>query len=236
MLFIGANVADKTALLLIACGPRYWGYAHALISSARQFFVPHDVILFTDSAVQWTDVAYKIPCPALRFPDATLQRYHLFTAHRELLEHYEYLFYSDVDMRFVAPIAEEEIRADGITATLHPGYVGEHGTPETRFQSTACISGPLQHYFCGGFNGGRTSDFLAMAHTIRCNVESDAIRGITAVWHDESHLNKYLQDRPPAKILGPAFCYPDVQGDYYRNKWRAAGLGEVRPKLLALEK
>lgn len=226
----------KTALLQIACGPKYWAYSHALISTARQFFVPHDIVLFTDSKVQWTDVKYQFPCAPLGFPQATLKRYHLFLEQRALLQNYDQLFYCDADMRFVAPVTAEEIFSDGITATLHPGYVGESGTPETRPQSTACVQGPLRHYFCGGFNGGKAVTFLSMAMTIASNVDHDERSGIMAVWHDESHLNKWLQEVPPAKILGPAFCYPDVQGDYYRNKWRAAGLGEIAPKLLALEK
>lgn len=231
----GANLGAKTALLLIACGERYWGYASQFIASAKKFFVPHDVILFTDCRGGF-DAALQIPCPSLGFPNATLKRYHLFTEQRQILSQYDYLFYSDVDMRFVAPVAEEEVFSDGITATLHPGYVGLSGTPETRPCSTACVSGPLRHYFCGGFNGGRASEFLRLAVNIRAAVDADERSGVMAVWHDESHLNRYLLAHPPAKILSPAFCYPDVQGDYYRNKWRAAGLGEVQPKLLALEK
>jgi len=230
-------VPAKTALLLIACGPRYWGYAKALIDSARQFFVAHDVVLFTDAPQSIDfDARYIIPCPALGFPNATLKRYHLFTEQRQILSQYEYIFYSDVDMRFVAPVAEQELFSDGITATLHPGYVGESGTPETRPISTACVNVRLTNYFCGGFNGGTASAFLQMALDIRGAVDADSRNGVVAVWHDESHINRYLQAHPPAKILSPSFCYPDVQGDYYRNIWRNAGLGEVVPKLLALEK
>jgi len=228
-------LASKTALLLIACGPRYWGYAEEFISSALEFFVPHDVILFTDCPHTF-NVARQIPCPALGFPNATLKRYHLFTEQQQILSQYENLFYSDVDMRFVAPVAEEEIFSDGITATQHPGYVGLSGTPETRPVSTAYVSGVLRNYFCGGFNGGKAEIFLCMAHAIRCAVDTDSRNGVIAVWHDESHLNRYLQAYPPAKVLSPAFCYPDVAGDYYRNIWRNAGLGEIVPKLLALEK
>lgn len=230
-------MASKTALLLIACGPRYWGYADQLIESAKQFFVPHDVVLFTDAPGSYKPpVAYKIPCPSLGFPNATLKRYHLFTEQQQILSQYENLFYSDVDMRFVAPVAEEEIFSDGITATQHPGYVGLGGTPETRPISTACVNAPLRHYFCGGFNGGAAEVFLLMSRNIRAAVDADERNGVVAVWHDESHLNRYLCTFPPAKVLSPSFCYPDVAGDYYRNIWRNAGLGDVVPKLLALEK
>lgn len=111
-------------------------------------------------------------------------------------------------MRFVAQVTEDEIFSQGITATEHPGYVGERGTPETNPKSTAFVP-YVRTYFCGGFNGGSVKAFLATAQLIRMRIEIDKQNGITAVWHDESHLNRYLFDNPPAKILSPAFCYPD---------------------------
>jgi len=139
-------------------------------------------------------------------------------------------------MRFIAPVTEEEILSDGITATQHPGYVGTPGTPETRPESLAYVGQLLRNYFCGGFNGGTSYAYLTMARNIRDSIDQDKAKGITAVWFDESHLNRYLFHDPPAKILSPAFCYPDVRHEFYRDIWRKAGLGEVVPKLLALEK
>jgi len=225
----------KTALVLVATGVRYAAYADVLIESAKKFFIPHDVVLFTDSERDF-DVTHKFDCLPLGFPDATLLRYHLFTTEEEILSSYEHIFYSDVDMRFVAPVDEDEILSNGITATMHPGYAGLPGTPETRPESTAYVGQPLRNYFCGGFNGGAAQAFLTMANDIRYSVDRDKEKGLVAVWHDESHLNRYLYDNPPAKILTPAFCYPDVQNDYYKRIWHQAGLGVITPKLLALEK
>jgi len=42
----------KTALLVIATGLRYLEYARNLTKSANDFFVPHDVILFTDESTE----------------------------------------------------------------------------------------------------------------------------------------------------------------------------------------
>jgi hypothetical protein len=229
------DTAFKTALVLIATGERYWHFADDFITSAKRFFIPHDVILFTD-AKHTFNVAHQIECPSLVYPEATLLRYHLFTSVDKLLERYENIFYSDVDMRFVSPVTEEEVLSKGITATQHPGYVGSAGTPETRKESLAYIGEPLRNYFCGGFNGGTSHAYLTMATNIRDAIDQDKEKNIVAVWWDESHLNRYLFFNPPAKILSPAFCYPDVPHDFYRDIWRHAGLGEITPKLLALEK
>jgi len=225
----------KTALLLIATGKRYWGFADDFIDSAKQFFIPHDVILFTDAERDFGTM-YQFKCPSLVYPDATLLRYHLFTEQKELLRWYENIFYSDADMRFVAPVTEEEVLSDGITATQHPGYIGTPGTPETRKESKAYIGEPLRNYFCGGFNGGTSHAYLTMAENIKNAIDEDKKKNITAIWYDESHLNRYLFFNPPAKILSPAFCYPDIRNDFYKDIWRAAGLGKIVPKLLALEK
>jgi histo-blood group ABO system transferase len=158
------------------------------------------------------------------FPGATLHRYHTFLKVAPFLRTFDYLFYCDVDMLFVDKVGEE-IFSDGITATLHPGFDGGIGTPERRPNSTAYIPPTAKNkYFCGGFNGGESEAFLQMAETTTHNIDLDARNGVTAIWHDESHLNRYLYDNPPAKILTPSYCYPEG--------WEAP----YTPKLMALSK
>src|SRR6202030_77917 len=126
----------KTALLVIATGEKYHQYIEPLIESARKFLFPHDVILWTDC--NWLhSVAYQFTKKGLGYPGETLHRYHTFLSQESLLQSYDNLFYCDVDMSWVAPVKEEEILSDGITATLHPGYVGKVGTPERRPESKA---------------------------------------------------------------------------------------------------
>jgi len=31
-----------------------------------------------------------------------------------------------------------------------------------------------------------------------------------ALWHDESHWNRYLLDHPPSKIVTPAYVFPET--------------------------
>jgi len=227
----------KTALLIIATGWKYCNYVQPLLDSANEFFLEGDyeAIVWTDEWNKRWPEAININKEPLGFPGETLYRYHTFANHIPLLRQYDQIFYIDVDMRFVAPVGKE-IFSDGITATLHPGFVGTCGTPERSMASTARIPHEWHNeYFCGGFNGGKTQSFVEMTRTIRSSVDVDAMNGITAVWHDESHLNKYLRDIPPAKILDPSYCYPEDAGPHYTDKWKAAGLN-VTPKILALNK
>lgn len=240
----------KTALLVIATGEKYHYFADYLMNSAAKFLFEHTVILFTDNPAPlaldrcWDFLLSEnkfipIPIKAKGFPKETLMRYHTFVSEAGLLSQYKNLFYVDADMRFVAPVKEDDILSEGITATLHPGYVGLNGTPENNPESAAYCP-VVRSYFCGGFNGGTSEAFLAMAENIAAAVNKDAQKGIKAIWNDESFLNRYLYDNPPARILDPSFCYPESEykhpGGYYSAIWRSAGLNNVTPKLLALDK
>jgi len=156
------------------------------------------------------------------WPGPTLKRFHYFCLAEELIKESDFSFYVDVDSLFrkdlslsdlYGMVTEENIKMIG---TLHPGFYGTEGTPERRPISTAYI--PLDsknQYFCGGFFGGKSSDFLEMSKNLMNNIESDLKKNLIAVWHDESHLNKYFFNFPPSLILGTGFSCPEERlGDY----------------------
>jgi len=227
----------KTALMVIATGEKYHKYVNPLLESAQNFFVEHDAFVWTDTleAASTFDAKFVITKQPLGYPDETLRRYHTFLGQRSILEKYDQLFYVDADMRFVAPVGAE-VFSGGITATLHPGYVGTSGTPERNPKSSAMIPVEANNkYFCGGFNGGNAQSFLRMAERIQKSVDVDDERGLIAVWHDESHLNAHLHLFPPSLVLDPSYCYPENAGDHYKNKWAVAGINPT-PKIVALTK
>ena len=236
----------KTALLVIATGEKYRKYAKTLIESSTTHLFDHEVILFTDNLISEFDRDFcatnkvgVVPTVHKGFPEMTLKRYHIFVAATRVLAAYQYLFYVDADMLFVDKVVESDILSSGITATLHPGYLGSKGTPELRAESTAYCPA-IREYYCGGFQGGSCNAFLDMAETLRENITADEEAKITAVWHDESHINKYLYDHPPTRVLSPSFCFPESEyqkrDTYYSQIWDAVGQKEIKPKLLALDK
>ncbi len=90
---------QRTALILIATGEKYWQYVQQMIDSAAKFFVPHEVVLFTDSEKNFNVKTFKKNAEG--FPKTTLMRYHTFLSQKEYLSTFDYLFYADVDMLFV---------------------------------------------------------------------------------------------------------------------------------------
>lgn len=199
-------------LLVIATG-KYDIFIKPLLDSVRKFFLVNHkvtVYLFTDKTVLEEGNIKVIPQEHEGWPYATLHRYHVFNKHREILSKMDYLYYCDVDMLFVDNVGEEVLGSR--VAVLHPGYYqGNRGTYETNPISTAYVpSYEGSHYFAGGFNGGSSEEFLNMSRVIERNIEQDKTRGnYIAVWHDESHLNKYLIQNTPTLILPPSYCYPE---------------------------
>jgi histo-blood group ABO system transferase len=83
-------------------------------------------------------------------------------------------------------------------------------------------------YVAGGIQGGPVDEYLTAASTIRKRIEQDYMSGITAIWHDESHWNRYVFDNSDdMTILGPQFCWPET--------WPVPR-GVSDPRLLALDK
>ena len=219
----------NVGLLIIATG-KYDQFVAPLMASVREHFLTdHDVNihLFTDKIHNNLRI-YQHQQEHLGFPAITLRRYHIFSRKREVLEQYDYLFYVDVDSRFVAPVGTEIIPTapHELTAILHPGFWDGGGSWETKTMSTAFVPAlERQHYWCGGIQGGTSKAYLDAAETMASNIDIDSKWNYTAVWNDESHWNKYLTTHKPHTLL-PAYCYPEEKPDWFT--W----CGE--PKILAL--
>ncbi len=199
----------KVGLLIIATN-KYIRFIDPLIRSADEFFLKNqDVSYFIFTNMNLDIKSYrpinKVKVLHREWPWMTLGRYRIFSDNLEGLSKMDYLFYCDADMLFVGDIGDE-ILSDRV-ATQHPGYYGRRGTPETNPKSLACVYPHEEmQYFAGGFNGGTSVEFLKMSKKISDNIDDDYSREIIAIWHDESHMNRYFIDNPPTKILDPSYC------------------------------
>lgn len=172
----------------------------------------HEVTMFVFTNQQETpNGTVRIAQDHIPWPGTTLMRYHMFCKNRDALKDMDYLFYSDADMLFVDAVGDE-ILGDTV-ATIHPGFYNKPRslyTYEKRPESSAYIPPNEGYaYFAGGFNGGKTEKFLQMAETIKKNIDTDESRNIVAIWHDESHMNKFFSVNMPSNILNPSYCYPE---------------------------
>ncbi len=219
----------KIGLLLISTG-KYFKFVQPLIDSADKFFLVDQEVtyfLFTDSQLEFkSTIGREIKIIEKRhqaWPFATLLRYNTFWVNKDHMKDMDYLFYCDVDMLFVDFVGDE-ILSDRV-ATIHPGFLGGRGTPETNPASSACVrSDERMVYYAGGFNGGSKDEFLKMSNQLNTNIKNDLDKNVIAVWHDESHFNRYCINNAPTKVLSPSYCYPE--------SWKIP----YDKKLLALDK
>lgn len=227
---------SKIALLFICLNQRYWPYAKPVIEDCRKnFLINHQVDYFL-----WSDMpevtygATVVPTEPVEWPLPTLMRYHLFLQKEEELKDYDYIFYMDLDMRVVGEIGDE-ILGEGLTAALHPMYAFRPGLSfplEPNRNSTAYIPVP-KYYYAGGFQGGRSADFIKAMHSMKRNIDKDFMNNYMARWNDESHWNKYLFDSPPSVVLSPSYVYPDsLIKEYYIPLWGK----DYIPKIVTLTK
>ncbi len=208
----------KIALLTIATN-KYDRFVNPLYESAVSHFLPNhdlDFVLFTDSTQDFVvsgrqSKVIKRHWVHEPWPNPTLKRYHAFVGASDLISEYDYVYYSDVDMRFVSEVGDEVIGE--LVATIHPGFYNKPRSRwayEKRQASRAYIPRHEgKRYYAGGFNGGSSSRFLEMSREILSCIDEDSSKGIVAEWHDESHMNRYMKDNPPTVELSPSYCYPE---------------------------
>ena len=141
------------------------------------------------------------------WPYTTLKRFHYFDSISDSIEKSDYCFYVDVDSLFIKPMGSEILPETGLIGTIHPCLYQGEGSPERNPSSEAYIPyGSNNRYFCGGFIGGSSKKFLEMSREIISRIQKDLTNGIIAVWHDESHINKYFYQNPPEVVLGHPFA------------------------------
>lgn len=207
-------------LLHIIATNKYDRYIQGILESARKYFLTdHEIkfVVYTDSEdfLNSSDpnlITFRISHE--NWPAPTLKRFHYFSLAMDLIKESDFSFYIDVDSLFIKNIGISDLGISdnfkGMIGTLHPGYYGRRGTPEYRPESLAHIPHEINNlYFCGGFFGGSSLEFAKAISTMRDNIDSDFDRGIIAIWHDESHLNRYFVDNHPNSILGIGFSCPE---------------------------
>jgi len=212
----------KIGLLIIATN-KYVDFLHTLISSADNYFLPNQDVTYFIFTNQDLDIESKrnivrIETEHKSWPWMTLGRYKIFTQNSDILSNMDYLYYCDADMRFEGLVSDEVL--GDLVATQHHGYCGKRGTPEMRPFSTAFVRPDEDmQYFAGGFNGGKSYNYLEMAKVLSNNIDIDFSNNIIAVWHDESHINRYFIDNKPTKILSPSYCfYEHIEDPRFERK------------------
>jgi len=160
------------------------------------------------------------------------------------------LFVSQVDF----PEIESVLGLKGVALVKHPGFFRPTGINKIKFymtnpkdlardcrtqlrfgglgswernrESRAFVPrGQRNVYVCGGTWLGRKEEILNLCKELSSRINEDLEAGITAVFHDESHLN-WHQAKNQLTLLNPELCF-DPSYPQLKN---------LKPKILAVDK
>ena len=211
----------KKVGILYICTGKYSLLWKEFFESYEKFFLPScekHYFVFTDA----DSIEYEKECDRIHryyqeaepWPFPTLYRYKYFLKIENDLKRMDYLFFFNADCEALREMTEEMVlprleRKEELVVVAHSGYYKCHPYDfayDRNPRSTAFI--PYwrgKNYVCGGLNGGFTSSYLRMCHIIDANVDRDYKKGIIALWHDESHLNKYILKHRHYRLLPPNY-------------------------------
>ena len=209
----------KIAILYICTGQYDVFWKDFFISYEKRFLSKCEkhYYVFTDSKNLYRrdhERVHVVFQKSLGWPNNTLMRYHMFDRIKEDLYQYDQIFFMNANCLCVDDITEEEFCVPhGLLVVQHPGFFDK---PRRMFtydhnpRSTAYISDTEgQFYICGGINGGKAEDYLNAIGIMKDNIDIDINNHVVALWHDESHINRYIIDHSDYTMLSPSYCCPE---------------------------
>lgn len=209
-----------TICILYICTGRYAQFFEGFFQSCEQYLLRGKAEIhyhvFTDRMDLSSHPRVHLHAHECQgFPLDSLFRFDMFLSIRDELKAYDYLYFFNANMLFVAPVGEEILPDEtGLLAVRSPGYDRRPASlfPYERDKRSLAYMPPHMPgryiYYMGGLNGGTPDRYLALCETLSRNTHDDYERGIIASVHDESHLNRYLSLHP-SRVLDTAYGYPE---------------------------
>ena len=228
---------------------KYLDFFPKYYESIEEYFVPDaekTFLVFTDGEIDDVPDNVKVYHQEhLEWPYITLKRFEIINKARKEIEKNDWFVFLDADTRVVSEITKEdffdrccqwsvdEVPLFGVQHPCEHLRMAPHtkcpGAFETNLESEAGISEEelkdnMPMYVQGCFWGGQRLPALTMIDELEARVNRDLEKGIVAKWHDESHINKYFEERwGDVHRFGPDYAFPEVfadicnADDYFKN-------------------
>lgn len=216
----------KIGILYVGIGEyiRFW---EGFYKSCEQYFCTDcdkHYYVVTDQQLELPERVTVIPQADLGWPGNTSFRFLFFLRAKDQLKHYDYLIMLNGNTRFKEPVTVDEVfpgKEDGglVALTWKTKEENPDDFPfERRAESAAFVPyGTKQLYVQGGFHGGFAADYLEALEECHRLTMADFNRGIIAVNHDESVINKYMQGKK-FKLLDSTYGRPSQRDKQHTAK------------------
>jgi hypothetical protein len=230
----------KVAICFVGTG-KYLNFLPKYYENVHEYFLPgveKSFLVFTDGEGDFPEDVKVYTQEHLEWPFITLNRFEIIQKARDEIEKNDWFVFIDADALVVDKITEEEFfdKTKSFFGVHHPCHflkMPPHekfpGSLETNPLSKACVNedADFSVYYQGCLWGGKVPDVLYMMEELDKRTKDDLSREVVAVWHDESHLNKFfIENMENVNVLGPEYAYPEV----------FAGHCEFEPKIVHLAK
>jgi hypothetical protein len=152
-----------------------------------------------------------------KWPYITLKRFEFINQHLSSFKG-DYCFFIDSDMEVVKPFKFSDLKlTKKYIGVMHPGQLTggldyyKNTSLEKDIMSAAYFDpSTLKTYFQGCIWGGTREGFSKIITTLSNAVREDTAKDIVAIWHDETHLNKFFNENyDDVDILHSQFAYPE---------------------------
>ncbi|XP_045884469.1 alpha-1,3-galactosyltransferase 2-like [Micropterus dolomieu] len=219
---------SSVALTVFAVGRYLDAYLKTFLNSSEHHFMlglPVTYYVFTDTPQKVPDInlapqrSIKVVKVAKhsRWQDISMMRMKTISdvIESDIRHHCTHVFCFDVDQVFTGRFGTEAL-GDSV-ALLHAHY---YHLPKTLFtydrnpRSKAYMETGDFYYHAAVF-GGSWKRVKALTEACYQGIMEDKLKGVEALWHDESHLNKYLWLHKPSRVLSPEYCWDTSIG--YRS-------------------
>ncbi|NXK69941.1 BGAT2 transferase, partial [Sylvietta virens] len=199
---------------------KYWFFIEGFMTSANKYFLAgHHVnfYLFTDSPEKIPPLQlspenqlFVIPVHNdSRWQDIPSCRMAIISCYIQSWFRHEvdYLYSLDIDLQLLAHVGVEII--DALVATISSWQV----TPQHRDKAYGTRSGSPaatpegQFYYTASFYGGSVAEVYELTRACSRGVMQDREKGLGAGGQHERHLNKYLLQHRPTRLLSPEYYW-----------------------------
>lgn len=220
----------KIAILYIATG-QYINLWQSFYDSIKTYFLPEvkDKVFFLwsddkpklNSDVQYTYTPYK------PYPHPLIHRYDILLTRKEDILQFDYCFFFNANMECVQNVSLDDLKLhkyDFIAAEhmtmpympfddrfkmLNESYIPNNKKSPTYIDINIFKQHPDWSWLMGGFNGGKTNEWVKMSQCISDWVKQDEENGIRVKWHDEAYMNKYMLDKNVHRLDPKTYLQPD---------------------------
>lgn len=218
----------KIAICFIGTG-KYLNFLPKYYQNIHKYFLPNvekNFLVFTDGDGDFPEDVKVYHQEHLEWPYITLKRFEIIQKAKEEIKKNDWFVFIDADTLVVESIKYEDFFDDsksffGVHHPCHFLQMPPHnkfpGAFEINPLSKSCIKeeDDLSVYYQGCLWGGKSSEIFELIEKLESRINQDLENNVIAVWHDESHLNKFfIENKSRVNTLGPEYAYPEVFNNY----------------------